>query len=192
MFHDCHWNVCNSAWLKRSPYIYIDLYFDCTAPAGPIWWEAALQNGSICLSGWMIFTQLKSTEANTDKCQWKVRSGVWVNPQWEATEELTQGLIEGVRLTAWLRDKRGIGRAVAQCSLKKRRRRRRKKRSQSRCKNREVTGAAAVEEEGKSTVGGSLLSLYVTDQEKRIRRTDTVTWPLFQLAFNRYKTHFKH
>ena len=44
----------------------------------------------------MIFTQPKSTEANTDKCQWKVRSGVRVNPRQEAMEEMTQGLIEGV------------------------------------------------------------------------------------------------
>lgn len=79
----------------------------------------------------MIFTQLKSTEANTDKCQWKVRSGVSVNPQWRAVEELTQRLIEGVRLTAWLEKQRRTGRVVAQCPVK----RRRWRRSQSRCRD---------------------------------------------------------
>lgn len=74
--------------------------------------KTALQDGSICLSASMIFTQLKSTEANTDKCQWKVMSGVQVNPQWEAAEELTQGLIEGARLTAWLRDREEQGKQL--------------------------------------------------------------------------------
>ncbi len=37
---------------------------------------------------------------------------------------------------------------------------------------------------GESTVGGSLLSLYVTDQEKRLRRTATVTRPVFFITRN--------
>lgn len=45
---------------------------------------------------------------------------------------------------------------------------------------------------GESTVGGSLLSLYVTDQEKRLRRTATVTRPVFQMAFYHYKPNFKY
>lgn len=41
----------------------------------------------------------KSTVANTDECQQKVRSAVRVSPQREAAEEFTRGLIEGVRVT---------------------------------------------------------------------------------------------
>ncbi len=37
---------------------------------------------------------------------------------------------------------------------------------------------------GESTVGGSLLSLYVTDQEKQLRRTATVTRPVFFITRN--------
>lgn len=44
---------------------------------------------------------------------------------------------------------------------------------------------------GESTVGVSLLSLYVTNQEKRLWLTATVTRPVFQLAFYHYKPNFK-
>lgn len=40
---------------------------------------------------------------------------------------------------------------------------------------------------GKSTVGGSLLSLHVTDQEKRLRDTVILTRPVSQLAFYHIK-----
>lgn len=73
----------------------------------------------------------------------------------------------------------GTERAVAKCPV---RRRRRKKRSQKQMQGlRSYWSSSRGWRE--STVGGSLLSLYVTDQEKGFRHIATVTGLYFNLCF---------
>lgn len=95
-----------------------------------------------------------------------MRSGVWVNSQWEAVEELTQGLIEGV---VWLHGWEPERNRQSCCSARE--------------KPKQMRGLRGYwsSSRGESTLVGSLLSLYVTDQEKRLRRTVTLTRPVIQL-----------